>query len=390
MRITHYFHRMRLEWGGPVRGVLDLTAALRRRGHDVRLITTDDSDVPPEWKANDPQWPRVERIAPAALPGGFFSPAQVRMLRAVFTGSEVAHVHGVWAPSNSQVARVCRGLGVPYVWSVRGALDDWCMAERGPKKRLALALGVRRALEGAAFCHLTAEAELQQARKWFPRGRGIVIPNLLDLTAYRDLPGPEEARARFSQLASGAPTVLFLSRLHYKKGVPLLIEAVGLLAERGVRVTALIAGSGDPAYEETLRRMIAERGVADRAHLVGFVSGALKLSLYQASDLFVLPTSQENFGFVFFESLACGTPVVTTRGVDTWPELEASGAAEIVDAQAPAIADTVERLLAEPDRLRERGRAGRRWVFDSLDPERVVTKFEEMYGAAISSGSPGA
>ncbi|HZW10460.1 MAG TPA: glycosyltransferase [Phycisphaerales bacterium] len=382
MRITHYFYKMRLEGGGPVRGVLDLTAALRRAGHDVRLATTDDRDVPAAWKAGAAEWPRVARLAPPALPGGLFSPSQRRMLREAFDGSDVVHLHGVWTPSNAQVARVCRELRTPYVWSIRGTLDDWCMGERALKKRAFLALGTRKTLESAAFCHLTAEDELRQARKWFPRGRGVVIPNLLDLAPFRTLPGPEEARSRFPLLRAGRPALLFLSRLHYKKGVPVLIEAAAVLRRQGVEVSVLIAGSGEPEYEARLRELIRREGLEDRVELVGFVSGALKLSLYQACELFVLPTSQENFGFVLFESLACGTPLVTTRGVDTWPELEASGGAVIVEAGASAVAESVRSLLRDRDRLAPMGESGRRWVFENLDPERIVTSFIGMYEKA--------
>lgn len=386
MRITHYFHRMRLEGGGPVRGVLDLTAALRRLGHDVRLVTTDDKDVPQDWKSGGGEWPRVETLAAPSLPGGLFGPSQGRMLRAAFAGSDVVHLHGVWTPSNTQVARVCRGLGVPYVWSIRGTLDDWCMGERGLRKRLFLGLSARRALEGAACCHLTAEDELRQAQVWFPRGRGVVIPNLLDLAPFRSLPGPGEARARFPVLGTGRPTMLFLSRLHYKKGVPLLVEAAALLRAQGVDAAVLIAGSGEPEYEARLGEMIRARDIAEVVQLVGFVSGSLKLSLYQACDAFVLPTSQENFGFVLFESLACGTPLITTRGVDTWPELEASGGALIVEADAAQIAAAATSLLSDGERRARMGQAGRSWVFKNLDPGAIVTRFAEMYESAVGSG----
>jgi glycosyltransferase involved in cell wall biosynthesis len=382
MKITHYFCRMRLEGGGPVRGVMDLTAAMRKRGHDVRLVTTDDKDVPDAWKQDNDEWPRVQRIAAPALGGALFAPTQRGMLREAFKDSDVVHVHGVWTPSNTQVAKICQSLGVPYVWSLRGTLDDWCMGERGWKKRAFLALGARSALERAACCHLTAEDELRQSKPWFPRGRGTVIPNLLDLSAYADLPGPDEARAAFPQFKDDRPVALFLSRLHYKKGIPLVIDAMNQLRERGVDITLLLAGSGDDAYQRELAQLITSRNLQDRVHLIGFVSGSLKLSLYQAADLFVLPTSQENFGFVLFESLACGTPLVTTKGVDTWPELEASGGAVIVDADAGQLADSMGTLLADPQRLDQMGRAGKEWVTTFLDPETIAARFEGLYQQA--------
>jgi glycosyltransferase involved in cell wall biosynthesis len=386
MKITHYFCKMRLEDGGPVRGVLDLTAAMKRLGHEVTLVTADDTDVPGAWKSPSKEFPLCRRIAAPAIRGGFYSRSQKSVLHDAVRGSDVAHVHGVWTPANLQIARACRTLGIPYVWSLRGTLDDWSMGERTLKKRAYLALGGRSGLEHAAFCHCTAQDEARQSHKWFPRGRARVIPNLLDLTPFAELPGPALAREKFAPLRSGRPSILFLSRLHYKKGIPLLIEAADLLRARGVDAEVLIAGTGEDSYREELAGMIRRRGLQDRVHLVGFVSGALKLSLYQASDLFVLPTSQENFGFVLFEALACGTPLITTRGVDTWPELEASGGGVIVDADAGKIAESAAALLADRERLAGMGRSGRAWVFEHLNPATIGASFDEMYRLASGGG----
>ncbi|HRQ73184.1 MAG TPA: glycosyltransferase [Phycisphaerales bacterium] len=383
MNITHYFHRLRLEGGGPVRGVLDLSAALHARGHRVTILTCDAADAPDEWKHDDGAVPRLRTLPPAGLLGGLFTPAQTRRLADALRESDVVHLHGVWTPSNTQVAAACRRAGIPYVWSIRGTLDDWCMGERALKKRLFLAAGASRALAGAAAIHLTAEDELRQAGRWFPRELGVVIPNLLDLEPFRSLPGPGPAREQFPQIDPARPTVLFLSRVHYKKGVPLLIDAAADLIASGTDLTVLIAGNAEEAYLDRLRAHVARRGVESRVHLIGFVSGTLKLSLYQAADLFVLPTSQENFGFVLFESLACATPLVTTRGVDTWPELVESGGGVIVDASAPAISDAIRDLLADRSRLRSMGEAGRRWVFDRLEPGAILARFEAMYALAI-------
>lgn len=389
MRITHYFHRMVLEGGGPVRGVIDLATALARAGHELAIVTTDDRDVPAEWARAAPGdsvpgagRPRVVRIGRAGLAGAIFGPRGLRAVRRALAGSDVVHLHGVWTAANVQVAGVCRSLRVPYVWSIRGTLDDWCMAQGAIKKRAYLALVGRRALEGAACCHLTAEEEHRQAKKWFPGGRGLVIPNLLDLTPFRDLPGPDEARARFACLRAGRPVLLFLSRLHYKKGVETLVEAGAMLRANGIDAAIAIAGSGDPAYERSLRETIERRGMQDRAELLGFVGGRLKVSLYQASDLFVLPTSQENFGFVIYEALACGTPVVTTFGVDTWEELKGSGGVEVVRPDAAETARAVEDLLGDARRRRAMGESGRSWALGYFDESRLVGEFASMYARA--------
>lgn len=381
MRIVHYIDAFRFEVGGPVRAILDLSNALASRGHEVTVLTRDDGDVPAAWREGAAGRPRAVLLDRAGAPLGRIGRPGLHAAGEVVAGADVLHLHGVWELSNAQLAAIARRLGKPFVLSVRGMLDDWCMAQRGVKKRIHLAMVGRRMLESAAFVHLTAQAEFDQARKWFPNGRGEVIPNLLDLEPYKRLPGPEPARRAFPNLASRRPALLFLSRLHYKKGVELLLDAAAALGE----VAVLIAGAGEDAYVAGLRERAARLGLGERAVFLGHVGGELKLSLYQACDLFVLPTSQENFGFVFFEALACGTPVVTTKGVDTWPELEASGGARIVDASAVAVGGAVRALLADRGALPAMGARGRAWVLDALDTGRVTGKFESMYQRAISA-----
>jgi glycosyltransferase involved in cell wall biosynthesis len=113
------------------------------------------------------------------------------------------------------------------------------------------------------------------------------------------------------------------------------------------------------------------------------VSGELKLSVYSASTVMVVPTSQENFGLVFPEAMACGTPVITTRGVDIWKELERGGAT-IVEATSHAVADAIDFAIADPKRSADTGRRGRDWVLENLAEDRVAAGYEAMYAQVIA------
>lgn len=384
MRILHSIAQIDFRSGGPVRAVLDLSEALARRGHTVDVMVKHGPDTPESWKKAGSLTSVIELGRPR-LGGAWFRGEAIERASRAIDACDVLHLHGIWTPQNTQFASIARRVGKPYVISCRGMLDDWCMAQRKPKKLLYLYLARGNAmLNHAASIHCTADGELRQSAKWFPKSSGVVIPNLLDLGPYENLPGTEIARKKFPQLKGPEPTLLFLSRLHYKKGVEHLIDAGRLLRDRGTPHRILIAGTGDDAYEQQLRRRTTETGMDDLVSFLGMVIGEEKISLYQAADLFVLPTSQENFGFVFFEALAAGCPVMTTRGVDTWPELEAAGST-IVDQDAARIADAVPALTrdrAARDALGERGRA---WVFDNLDPGRIVQAFERFYEDAIAN-----
>lgn len=384
MRVVQWLRRVRLEHGGVVRAVLDLCAHLARAGHEVELLCCDDADVPRTWRDGAGLAPTVVRLDSPALPGRAFSPRQLRTIRTHVEGADVVHLHGVWHLSNVQIAGLCREAGRPYVVGIHGMLDDWSMAQRAARKRLFLAIFGRRMLEGAARVLCTAPAELEQSRAWYPRGRGIVIPPVFDLGPFTQLPGPDLACEGFPALRGKGPHVLFLSRLHPKKGADRLIRAMAVLRDRGVPASLLIAGSGDGAYERQLRDLVRTLSLGDAVSFLGMVVGMEKVSLYQAADVLVLPASQENFGFVIFESMAAGTPVVTTRSVDTWPDVAASGGGAIVGPSEEEIADGVMSLLADEGRRRATGAAGRGWVLRELDPHRVVERMVGIYREARS------
>jgi len=394
MNILHFVDSTDLRGGGVPRFVLDAARVMADEGHPSTILTTDTLDTPTEWlETAQPgnRLPRVVKLERSKLPGGFLSQSAMRAVRERIRNADVVHMHCVWSPPNLQIAAACRASGVPYVVSCHGMLDDWCMAQSALKKRTYLALGGRRLLEGAARVHCTAEGEVEQSRKWFPRGRVFLMPYIMDLDLYRDLPGKDAARVKHACLRDDSePTVLFLSRLHYKKGIEHLLRAAAELKARGVKAKFALAGTGDAAYIDGLKAMARDLGVADKVHFLGMVKGEEKVSVYQNADLFVLPTSQENFGIVLIEALASKTPLITTKGVDIWRDVQRSGAAGIVDQDSMKIADMIAAMLADPDR-KAKGEAARDWVFRTYDESVIVPKFAAMYQevaaeAAVGSG----
>lgn len=382
MRIVHFLDHVDFRRGGPANAVTTLIRVLRARGHTARLACLSGPDLPAEWMDGSPAPTAV--ILPS-LGARVLRPAGRRSLERLLDQADLLHLHGVWEPANVQAAGIARRLGVPVIVSLRGMLDDWCMA-RGPwRKRLFLRLGGRRVLEGAATVHCTAEAEREQSVKWFPRGHATVVPNLMDLTTFAAMPGPAEARVAFRIPDDGIPTILFLSRLSEKKGIEHLFAALRLLAGRGHRLRTVVAGTGSAAYVDRLRTEAASLDSATPVHFVGHVGGSLKCSLFEASDVFVLPSSQENFGFAFFESLAAGLPVITTDLVDTWKEIESSGGGFITKQEAGSVANAIERAIADRAALRARGAAGRAWVLEHLCTDRVAERFESMYRLALGT-----
>lgn len=379
MRILHYQRDMRLTGGGVVRFVLDLCAAIAARGHEVTLAAPDLSDIPEAWKGRTPGLPRALKLPEPDLPLGLWGPRAMREVRSALTAADAVHVHGAWWPTNVQAARAAQGLGVPYVLTPHGMFDDWAMTQKAGKKRVFHTLFGRRMFEHAAVVQVTAQGELNQSRKWFGGARTAVIPPVVDLEAFKVLPGPQEARAAFAPPLAAAPVVLFLSRVHPQKCAEVLIDAVALLKERSVDCNLFIAGPGEDEYLGSLTRRAAERGVGDRTRLLGMVSGRMKASLYQLAQVFAHPSPQESFGLVLAEAMVCGTPAVATRGVDIWPELEAGRAALLTERTPAAFATVLGRLMGDPALRAGLADAARAWVADYLDPSKVAMQYEALY-----------
>jgi glycosyltransferase involved in cell wall biosynthesis len=385
MKIVHDIRRIELDAGGPVRAVLDLCGALAGAGHEVVLLTSGVKDAPAGWDGREPGKPRVVRLPPPRGIAKLYGAEAKAIIEKELRGADALHTHCVWDPCCVQLGNAARRAGVPYFLSTRGMLDDYCVGQKSLKKQVFLAVAGSRFLRGAAGVHCTADEELRQSSRFFPKHLGRVIPNLVDLSPFRNPPGPEEARARFDFLGgpsgAGVPTALFMGRLHPIKGIERLLHAAAELERRGRPVTVVLAGPGDEPYVAGLRTLAAELKIEQRVRMTGMVSGTLKTSLIGACDLFVLPSHHENFGIALIESLACRTPVVTTRGVKIWAELERSGGAVIAETDPVPLAEAIDGLAQDAAKREAMGELGRAWVLRFLDPKNILAQFEAMYAA---------
>jgi glycosyltransferase involved in cell wall biosynthesis len=384
MRILHYFPTTRLTEGGTVRAAIDLCAVIAQRGHDVIWLTCDDTDVPDSWKNGEPNTPTVQTLGSFQKKGNRLTNKQVELAMDALKGVDVAHIHAMWDPSNPQIAKASDSVHTPWVLSVHGMLDDWSMAQRGTKKQAYLATMGRRMVRTATTFHTTAEEERRQASRWLKHDNIAVIPCIVDLSSYQEVPTPQEALDTYG--TCDQPTILFLSRIHEKKSIETLIDATKILKEKGNPIRMLIAGTGEQSYIDELVARTVSQGVSDEVTFLGMVVGDLKLSLFAMADIFALPTQQENFGLVYPEAMLCETPVIGTKGTDIWRELE-EGGAMIADRTPEAFAEAIETLASDRECLTALGRTGRKHILNWLDTNSVAEQYEAMYESAATARS---
>lgn len=178
--------------------------------------------------------------------------------------------------------------------------------------------------------------------------------------------------------------ILFLSRVHVKKGINFLIEAVARLKPEMRGYTVRIAGEGDENYIAELKLLAQKRGVADIVSFEGGVYGQRKWDLFRQADLFVLPTHSENFGIVVAEALAAGTPVLTTKGAP-WSDLESAHCGWWTEIGTDATVDALKAFLSLTEaELEQMGRNGRQLVLDKYAEAQVAKEMVDMYQKMVS------
>ena len=177
--------------------------------------------------------------------------------------------------------------------------------------------------------------------------------------------------------------ILFLSRIHVKKGINFLLEAVAQLKDQMEGYVIRIAGEGDVTYIEELKQLAARLGISQLIIYEGGVYGNRKWELFRQADLFILPTHSENFGIVVAEALASGTPVITTMGTP-WSELESQRCGWWTEGGTEATAQALCNFLSlTEDELEMMGRNGRKLVEEKYSVRKVAKEFVDMYKSIL-------
>jgi glycosyltransferase involved in cell wall biosynthesis len=382
LHIIHIIQTLDPAAGGPPVVAACLATAQARLGHRVSILAEEVAAADKLGGLGDV---RVLRAAPVSRRRALLGRGAVNELLPAVADHDVVHLHGVWDPLLYAAARAARIANRPYLVTPHGMLDPWSLAQRRWKKRIALALGWQAMLDRAAALHLLNADEQSLIRNLGIQAPGIVIPNGVNLDDFDPPPEPELFRRRLPALGD-RPYILFLSRLHYKKGLDYLADAFRQLAKNGSDVHLVVAGPDDGARSDFEQR-IAAAGLTDRVHVPGPIYGPEKLSAVAGAACFVLPSRQEGFSVAILEALACGTPVVVSPECH-FPEVAEVGAGEIVPLDAHAIAAALGRVLADAG-LRERmGTAGRELVATRFTWPRIAERTIETYAGLIAAGAP--
>lgn len=286
---------------------------------------------------------------------------------------DIVHVNCCWMPACAAVQRIAQKHGYKVVLTPHGMLEPWIIKRHyWTRKVPALLLYQKAAVRKADCIQSTAESERDNLLK-LGYNKNIKVVRL----------GIDADGIEMKKSWKKTRQILFLSRVHVKKGINFLIEAAAVLRSELQGYKILVAGEGDADYVAEMKRMIADNGLQDIVQLVGGVYGDEKWRLFQTSDFFVLPTHSENFGLAIAESLASGTPVITTVGTP-WHDLNDTNSGAWIEIGTQPLVETLRRFLAlSDDELEAMGRNGRRLIEEKYSAHVMAKEMMEVYETLI-------
>jgi glycosyltransferase involved in cell wall biosynthesis len=281
---------------------------------------------------------------------------------------DLVHINGIWSPQNWGFQKVAQNLDIKVILSPHGMLEPWIMANNPWKKRLGLFLYQKKAIIKADYLHATAQIEVNSMRSLGFKNPIVMIPNGIDLSAIKGV-----------KKDYGTKKMVFLSRIHPKKGIELLLQAWRNTTTSGWILE--IAGNGDDKYIRVLTESAAD---LPNVYFVGAKYGEDKWNFLRSADVMVLPTYSENFGIVVAESLAVGVPVITTKGTP-WEDLETNQCGWWIDLSIRNLQEYLQKVFkATTANLEDMGTRGISLVADKYEINAVASEMIQLYKKVLN------
>lgn len=377
LNVLHVTPSMSLSWGGPTVAVSELTSELARQGVNCEIVTTRGYRV------------GIDQVSSPGVPihsfdTGFparvwtaYSPKLSRFLNERADSFDLIHIHQVWHYPGYVAFRFARKYKLPSILTIHGELSDWGLRQKALKKRLYMAVLMNRILRNVNVLHAVSPGEKEQVVKLGYETPVAVAPNGIEPAQFEDLPDPAGFIQRYPVL-KGKRIILFLGRLHAKKGLDILARSFSLVAKRFEDVVLLVVGPNKFGTREKMESILSSEDLLDRTVFTGLLTGEDKLAAINCADLFVLPSHSEGFALTVLEAMAARLPVVITKGCE-FTEVSENGAGLVVDADEGQIAEAMTTLLSDADLCKRMGQKGHKLVNERYTWQAAAATMANLY-----------
>jgi glycosyltransferase involved in cell wall biosynthesis len=379
MKILHIIHSVDPASGGTIEGLIQQCQALPGCACEVVCLDLPDARFLDRFPL--PVYALGARAHRSRLSRFGYSPRLVPWLKAHAGDYDMIVVNGLWNYASAGASRILPRLGLPYVVYPHGMMDPWFRRAYPAKhwlKQIFWTLFDGRLMEHASAALFTCEEEMILARGqfWGHPYRERVARYGAGAVPDDDGAQATEFRAMVPALGN-RPYLLFLARLHPKKGCDLLIRAFAAVAPD---IDLVMAGPDQVGWRGELQSLAHRLGVGDRIHWPGMLTGPAKWGALRGAEVFVLPSHQDSFGVAVGEALGCSTPALITDKVNIWREIAAAGAGLVETDSEAGIEKLLRSYLALDPPGRTRMRAAARACFvEHFDMKTTAANTLEIF-----------
>lgn len=360
MKVIHYIPSIDRKWGGTTSYIQLLSKEL---GKLVELHIVSHNSLTPVTLENV----SIHYIESSLWKLKLIKKQWIALLNEI--RPDIVHINCCWMPICAFTQKWAQQQGYKVIMTPHGMLEPWIIQRHyWTRKYPALLLYQKNAIKSVDYLHATAESEKRNLLSLGYNNKIQVISNGINVDGIQMKTTWEKNKQ-----------ILFLSRIHVKKGIEFLLEAIACLKDELEGYVVNIAGEGDKAYLEILKSKVRNLGIEKLVNFCGAVYGEDKWDLYRKSDLFILPTYSENFGLVVAEALASGTPVITTQGTP-WEDLVTYHCGWWTKIGVSYLVEAIrEYLHMNVDELKDMGLSGRRLIEEKYSASEMAHKMKCMY-----------
>lgn len=362
MKWLHVIGTLDPSYGGPVEGVINLACAQQGLGHHVEIATLDSVD----YYFSDNQGLIIHPLGPSF--GKYrFNFHLIPWLRKNVNRFDIVIIHGIWQYHSFAVWLTHKLIKFPYFIFVHGALDPWFKYTypiKHIKKWLYWPWAEYNVLRSAKAVLYTSEEEKRLASQSFCLYKANEVVVTFGISSPSGNPDiQKDIFLREYPSLKGKRLILFMSRIHPKKGCDILIQAFARIAGQDPLLHLVMAGPDEINWVSSLKKAAEDLQIADRITWTGMLKGDLKWGAINSAECLVLPSHSENFGVIIAESLACGIPVIITNKINIWREIQEGEAGLVSSDDVPGIIQSLQRWLA----------------LDNAEKKRLGTRAKECF-----------
>ena len=362
--------------GGLFYSVKNLMKKLRETNSQIKVFTKKDEF----YNQDSITWSPLEIFAikeSGLIADRFSTNLKLQLLK---YDASLIHVHGIWDFPTQLAHFVFKKNNTPYLISPRGMLDPWALNNSRLKKLIALALFEKRNLKAATCIHALNDSEYRSIRKFGLKNPVAIIPNGISLQ-------PEPTSLSTKKMEK--KKLLFLGRIHPKKGISLLIESINSI-KRSVYFSSkeweiIIAGWDQNGYRKKLETLVAQYQLESVIKFLGPVYGTRKHELLSSVQGFILPSYSEGLPMSVLEAFSYGVPVLMTKECNLPKAFDLNAAIEIhTDTN-----DISKKLLAffslNNEQLEKLQTQGYKYAKDNFSWDFIAKQMEEVYNWILNS-----